>query len=110
MSSKIDAIQQAINRASLTMNLSEDMAKALLAAGVHPQLATVLMRMHHGQEQMAKEIAELRTSMLKIAQALDMGANINVATHAAINALCSRLNISAEILFGPEEADTGHVN
>ena len=98
-----EAIQRAINQASLTMNVAEDMAKALLHAGVHPELATVLMRMHHSVEQIAKELTEHRTNMLKIAQTLAMGADVGVATHHALNALCARLNISSEELFGPQD-------
>jgi len=100
---KADLIQQAINRASLTTNVAEDVAKALKQAELHPALAVVIMRIHDAQMQMEKEIRELRSNMLMLAQVVEKGTTVTVATHEAISRLGARSGVDMATLFGPED-------
>lgn len=77
--SKRDAIQTAINRASLMHNVSEDVAKALHTAQIHPDLAKVIMTMHHQQKQLDDDLQSLRQTMLAIAHTLNAAADNVVA-------------------------------
>lgn len=100
--SKADAIQTAINQTSLTLNVAEDVAKALKAAELHPVFAQVFMRMHHTQIEQDKEIKALRSSMLQLATVIAKGADVSAAALVAMDALAQRLGIDAQSLFGPE--------
>lgn len=105
--SKRDEIQTAINQASLSMNVSEDVAKALKLAGLHPAFATVIMRMHEAQMQAERDMRDMRNNMLKLAQVVGRGADVSVATQAAIEQMAKRMGIEAASLFQPEsEEDT----
>lgn len=108
--SKADEIQQAINRASLTMNVGEDVAKACKAAEVHPLLATVLMRIHTAQVELDKEVRDLRTSMLKLAQTVAMGADVTAATQFAISQLGARVGVELQSLFTPDDGEQDDPN
>lgn len=102
---KRDAIQTAINQASLTMNVAEDVAKALKAAEIHPLLAQVIMKMHHTQIEQDREIRELRTSMLQIATVAARGADVTAAIMTGVDALATRLGYDPKSLFAPEPDD-----
>lgn len=103
--SKADAIQTAINRASLTMNVSEDVAKAVKVAEIHPSLATVLMRMHEAQMQAERDLREIRSQLLELARVLSTSADVTATTHVAIAAIADKLNIPMNNLFSAEEPD-----
>lgn len=100
--SKRDAIQTAINQSSLTLNVAEDVAKALKAAELHPAFAQVFMRMHHTQVEQDREIKELRTSMLQIASVAARGADVTAAIMTGVDALATRLGYDPKALFAPE--------
>ena len=69
--SKKDAIQSAINRASLMQNVDNEVARALQIAEIHPKLAEIIMTMHHQAKAQDDEIKELRKNMLQLAQTLE---------------------------------------
>lgn len=69
--SKKDAIQTAINRASLMQNVDNEVARALQIAEIHPKLAEIIMTMHHQAKAQDDEIKELRKNMLQLAQTLE---------------------------------------
>ena len=102
--SKRDAIQQAINRASLRLLQSEDVAKACMAAEAHPKLTEVLMTMHHQIAQIDKDLSGLRANMLQLAQVIDRGASVTAFTHVLLEKMAARLNIDPSSLIEAEEA------
>lgn len=103
--SKQDAIQTAINRASLMMNVEADVARALKQSETHPALATVLMRMHHAQHQLDQENQQLRKSLLEQAQLLSRLVDSTVDTQAALTNLVEATGIEPQNVFA-EKATT----
>lgn len=103
--SKRDAIQTAINQASLTLNVSEDVAKALKQAELHPAFAQVIMRIHHTQMEMDREIRQMRTDLLSIAQTMSRSADISAAALMGMDAIANRLGVTPAQLFTPEQSD-----
>lgn len=103
--SKKSEIQNAINISSLLMNVSEDIAKACHAAEIHPQLATVLMRMHNAQKDLDQRMIEIQAAQLAQAQLLDQIANNIGLVSAGMEALATKNGISMQSLFQPEERD-----
>lgn len=89
--SKRDAIQTAINRASLMQTLDNEVAKALLAAEAHPKIAEVIMNLHHGLKAMDDEIKELRKNMLSLAQTVERSVDSTVQVMEIAAQLRSRL-------------------
>lgn len=102
--SKRDAIQTAINQASLRMNVAEDIAKACKAAEIHPLLAQVLMNMHTTQVQQEEDIKQLRTLLFELGQVSATGADLTASTYTALHKMMERLNMNAEEFFKPEES------
>lgn len=102
---KRDALQTAINQASLTLMVGEDVYKALKSAQVHPDLAKVIMNMHHSLRDQEREIKELRSSMLQIATVAARGADVTAAIMTGVDALATRLGYNPQDLFAPEKPD-----
>lgn len=100
--SKTDAIQTAINRASLMHLVSEDVARALTRSEIHPDLAKVIMTMHHQQTQMDKEIRDLRGTMLTIAHTLAASADHSAVVMMAMEKLAARNGTDLSSLFQPD--------
>lgn len=100
--SKRDAVQEAISRASMTMNVSEDVAKALIAAEIHPKLAQVIMNIHHTQQELEKRLMSVDKTLLEMARFMDASANVVSQQNAALEQICKRNNIDMRNLFGPE--------
>lgn len=103
--SKRDALQTAINQASLTMMVGEDVYKALKTSATHPDLAKVIMNMHHSLREQEREIKELRTSILQIAAVASRGADVTAAIMTGVDALATRLGLNPQDLFAPEKPD-----
>jgi len=99
--SKADALQNAINISSLTMNVAEDVARACKIAEIHPSLATVLMRMHTMQIEQEREIKKMQSGMVQLAMTVDRGATISAASLGAIDALANKLGLDKSALFSP---------
>jgi ethanolamine utilization microcompartment shell protein EutL len=89
--SKKDAIQTAINRASLMQNVDNDVAKALQLAEIHPKLAEIIMTMHHQAKAQDDEIKELRKNMLQLAQTLERSVDSTAAVMEIAAELRGRL-------------------
>lgn len=102
---KRDALQTAINQASLTLMVGEDVFKALKNAQVHPDLAKVIMNMHHSLRDQEREIKELRTSLVQVASLADRGASVTAAIMIGVDALANRLGYNPQDLFAPEKPD-----
>ena len=103
--SKTTAIQTAINQASLTLDVGEDVFKALKASETHPALAKLIMNMHHSLRQQEREIFDLRSSMLQIAAVAARGADMTAAIMTGVDQLATRLGYDPSSLFAPEPAD-----
>lgn len=102
---KSDAIQTAINRASLMHNVSEDVVKALKSSETHPDLAKIIMTMHHQQQQLDKDLSSLRSSLLTIAHTLNAAADSAVFNTQALELLGKRMGIDIPSLFTPVTTD-----
>lgn len=100
-----DAIQTAINQASLMINVDTDVAKALKQAETHPALATVLMRMHHTQKQLSDDLRETRKSMMEIAKVVERLADTSTNAFAAIEIIGKATGKTPQELFGPMAAE-----
>lgn len=98
-----DQLQTTINRMSLVMNVAEDIARACKKAEIHPELAAVLMKMHTAQQEMEKEINEMRKLLFNCAKMIDRSADLHVETSAMVEAMTKRLGFSPEELFTTEK-------
>jgi len=97
--SKADDLQTAINRASLMMQVDNDVAKAVQIAEIHPALAMVIMTMHHQQHAMNEEINALRKNMMQLAQVIDLSAMGSLKMMDMLNDINARIggeNINPE--------------
>lgn len=104
--SKADAISQAINRASLRNIQAEDVAKACMAAEVHPKITEVLMTLHHQNVQIDKELSEIRKSMLELAKVVATGADVAAISHQMMAMIAEKVGLDPSSLITAEADET----
>ena len=100
--SKRDAIQNAINVSSLMMNVEADVAKALQKSETHPELAKIIMRLHHAQHELDKRVKDLQKENIQAAQIINMMATQFGHIELQITNLAQETGSNLGVVFGTE--------
>lgn len=103
--SKRDEIQTAINQASLMMNVDADVSRALKKAEIHPDLAKIIMRMHHTQVELDRRVKEVAAGQLEMARVISKLVDNSAINSMAIERIGQATGKTPEQLFGPEEEE-----